>query len=107
MGTRGHVGARLGARVRLWWRVIAFALTAALAISVAQVVVWPSAASARPSEVPRDLPILSVQSKDKPSQAPDPKQPKADFTPLAGKHTRSDGRRSAQDTGGAPETSLV
>ncbi|TCO55930.1 PA14 domain-containing protein [Actinocrispum wychmicini] len=88
---------RNGARAR----VVAAALTMVLAGSQAQVSAAPSAAKPVPTEVRRDLPLLSVPSGDKARQAPDPEQPKADFRPLAG---ASAAKRAAS---AAPETSLV
>ncbi|MCP3759357.1 PA14 domain-containing protein [Streptomyces sp. TBY4] len=87
-------------------------------MSLAQAEALPSAqaqtqaqAAAKPRPVPRDLPILSVPSggTQKPQAEPkQPKQPKADFGPLAaGEHARFDARRAAQEADPAPQTSLV
>ncbi|MFI5783699.1 PA14 domain-containing protein [Nocardia sp. NPDC051570] len=92
----------------MWLRAIAFVLAVALPISVAQLMTGSGTAAARSSEVPRNLPILSVPSKDKHGPEVVPKQPKADFIPLAGgRHSKADARRSVRDAAPAPQTSLV
>ncbi|MFI0738739.1 PA14 domain-containing protein [Streptomyces sp. NPDC021100] len=85
------------------------ALAMVLVVPLAQGKTVPSAsASGASREVPRDLPLLSVPSTSKHTPEAEPKQPKADFSPLAaGKHNRFDARRSAHDAGPAPQTSLV
>ncbi|MFE9411692.1 PA14 domain-containing protein [Streptomyces sp. NPDC006704] len=84
-------------------------LALALVVSLAQTeAVPPVAAAAAPRQVPRNLPILSVPSGARQKPQAEPKQPKADFTPLAtGKHARFDARRTVRDAGPAPRTSLV
>ncbi|WP_076985575.1 PA14 domain-containing protein [Actinosynnema sp. ALI-1.44] len=85
-------------------RAIAFVLTPLVVASLTQVVVSPPSSAAPPAaQVPRDLPLLSVPTAEvqKPRQAAEPHQPKADFKPLL---ARADARRSAGDP---PETTLV
>ncbi|MFD7018637.1 PA14 domain-containing protein [Streptomyces sp. NPDC059928] len=89
--------------------MIISALAMVLVVSLAQAAALPSTASAKSREVPRNLPILSVPAAAKQKPRAEPKQPKADFAPLAvGEHARFDARRSVRAADpAAPQTSLV
>ncbi|MET3987769.1 PA14 domain-containing protein [Streptomyces sp. PvR034] len=94
--------------------MIVFAAATVLVVSLAQAGSTPSAsASVASKKVPRDLPLLSVRSpaaRGVRGPLVEPRQPKADFAPLAvGEHARFDARRAVRgaDADAAPQTSLV
>ncbi|MFI5982203.1 PA14 domain-containing protein [Streptomyces sp. NPDC051555] len=95
--------------------MIVFALTMAVVVSLAQAGSTPSASAASASasaskKVPRNLPLLSVRSPGEQAPQAEPKQPKADFGPLAvGEHARFDARRAVHgaDADSAPQTRPV
>ncbi|MFJ7205993.1 PA14 domain-containing protein [Streptomyces sp. NPDC098789] len=93
--------------------MIVFALTMAVVVSLAQAGSTPSASAASTSaskKVPRNLPLLSVRSPGEQAPRAEPKQPKADFGPLAvGEHARFDARRAVHgaDADSAPQTRPV
>ncbi|MEU1226626.1 PA14 domain-containing protein [Streptomyces sp. NPDC005828] len=78
-------------------------------MALAQLAAVPTvSAAAVANRVPRNLPILSIPSAGKQGPRAEPKQPRADFTPLAtGKHPRLDARRAALKAASAPQTGLV